>query len=67
MSKTRQTYQCQKCGIEFVRCGIQECPHEAVNAVYGKYICRYCCMKCKHNIITDIGQECELRKEKDNV
>ena len=58
---------CDKCGKQFNVCGVQKCTHEVVNKYYGKYICRYCCMKCKHNIITDIGQECELRKEKDNV
>lgn len=54
---------CDKCGIDFNETGVQKCVHEKVNEIYGKNICRYCCMKCKHNIFVEGGQECELLRE----
>lgn len=54
---------CNKCGIDWNETGVQKCMHEKVLEVYGKNICRYCCMKCKHNIFVEGGQECELLRE----
>nr|DAO57957.1 MAG TPA: hypothetical protein [Caudoviricetes sp.] len=60
MEKT--TELCSICRKVFHACAIQRCNHSVVNRKYGTKVCRYCCKKCKHNIETDIGQECELRK-----
>lgn len=38
---------CNKCGYRFDPVSIRACAHPAVNRVYGKYICNYCCRKCK--------------------
>lgn len=42
--------RCNKCGREYPRCSVANCKHPAVNRVFGKNICMYCCRKCKHHI-----------------
>lgn len=54
--------KCAKCKREYHACSVQECPHEAVQARIGRYICMYCCQACRHNSFEDGGQVCMLRR-----
>ena len=40
--------RCDKCGYSYQDHAIRTCPHPAVNRIYGKHICVYCCSKCKY-------------------
>lgn len=41
-----QSKHCYKCGYDFNSFSVRACPHPAVNKVYGKAICAYCCRGC---------------------
>ncbi len=47
--KAQAPQKCSKCGYVFDGVMVSSCPHPAVQRVYGKYICLYCCRKCKHS------------------
>ena len=38
---------CARCGRIYGGLQVAVCPNEAVNHVYGKQICYYCCKRCK--------------------
>ena len=51
MFPRRHLVRCDKCGWERPPCSVANCKHPAVNRVFGKNICMYCCRKCKHHIL----------------
>jgi hypothetical protein len=53
--------KCDRCNRLFHSYSVAHCTHEAVNKYYGKRICMYCCMKCKHHTKDRIGVGCELK------
>ena len=56
-SKPRVTIRaaaCAKCGHEFHLGTIRQCPY----SMTGRYVCRYCCMRCRYCIRTPLGEQC---------
>lgn len=52
-------FECGKCNNKYIgQPMIRKCPHPTVNAQLGKYVCYFCCKKCKHNDKTVFGVRC---------
>lgn len=52
-------YKCGKCDNEFEGYPIiRRCPHPVVNEKLGKYVCYFCCKKCRHNDNKVLGVRC---------
>ena len=67
--KRKDDVVCAKCHRLRYSFSARQCPHEAVQRVYGEgcYICMYCCAKCKHSYKGEWGgQRCDLWKGKKN-
>ena len=65
MKRRSDDVVCGKCRRLRYKFSARQCPHEAVQRVYGEgcYICMYCCAKCKHNYRGEWGgQRCDLWK-----
>ena len=60
------TIKCDKCEHDYREHAIRECPHPAVNRIYGKHICVYCCSKCAYAVQYDYvgGVGCGYESQK---
>ena len=49
-------FRCDKCGRLCAPNLMGTCKHPAVNSVFGKRICMYCCRRCKFHIQFNIRE-----------
>jgi hypothetical protein len=56
---------CGKCKNPYPvnSCEVRKCPHPAVRASKGEYICVYCCKSCKFVYQQNTGFGCSYGKE----
>lgn len=55
----RALKRCSHCKLDFLPGAVRACLHPAVNRVYGRQICYYCCRKCRWHEDTAAGIGCK--------